>query len=98
VEERERELLCGKQNERERGDPHGGVGRQGRPGSGRVAGRTRGRAANTQHTRPLIERKARMTTNRKKDMNRNPKQDGRAIKDNVRQINMLRHDATPMST
>jgi hypothetical protein len=86
--------------EREGGDPHGGCGAPGPAwvGSGRVAGRTGGRAQNTQHTRPLIERKARTTTNRKKDVNRNPKQDGCAIKDNVRQINMLRHDATPMST
>jgi hypothetical protein len=43
VEERERELLHGKQNERE-GEAHGGVERQGRVGS------DHGLRQNTQHT------------------------------------------------
>jgi hypothetical protein len=41
---------------------------------------------------------ARTTTNRDQIVNQKPKQDGRAIRDNIRQINMVRHDATSMST
>jgi hypothetical protein len=41
---------------------------------------------------------ARTTTNQNQTANRKPKRDGRAIEHNIRQINMLRHDATPMST
>jgi hypothetical protein len=66
----------------------GGGGARGWAGSGRV-GPDRGLGQ-----KPT----ARTTTNRKKSANRKPNRDGRVIRHNMRQINMLRHDATPMST
>jgi hypothetical protein len=64
VEKRERELLRGKQNERETG--HMGVWGA-RAGPGRVAGR----AENTQQTRPLIERKMQIETRNETDVRLN---------------------------
>jgi hypothetical protein len=64
------------------------MGGGGRRGPGRVAGRAgpdRG---------PGRKPTARTTTNRNQIVNRKPKRNWRAI----RQINMLQHDATPMST
>jgi hypothetical protein len=76
-------LLRGKQNEIEREGARMGVGHQGPGWVGSQAG---------------PKTTARTTTNRNQIANQHPKRYGRAIKHNVRQINMLRHDATPTST
>jgi hypothetical protein len=74
VEERERELLHGKQNEREREGARMGV--WGRQGPGWVGSRAGPRAGQ----KPT----ARTTTNRKKNVNRKLKRDERAIKHKIR--------------
>jgi hypothetical protein len=87
---------------REREGEHMGVwgargARQGWARSGPVTGQAAsGRAGPGRGPdRGLVQKHtAHTTTNR----NQNTKRDGHAIKHNVRQINMLRHDATPMST
>jgi hypothetical protein len=89
MEERERKLLRGKIKwYRERDGAHGG------------GGGARGRARSRARPDRGLGRKptARTTTNRNQIANRKLKRDGRAIRHNIRQINMPRHDATPMST
>jgi hypothetical protein len=89
VEERERELLHGKPTEREVG------GRQGRAGARRARlgraglGCGPGQKSTTHRT---IDRSP--ITKRKPETRR----DGCVIKHNIKQRNMLRRDATPMST
>jgi hypothetical protein len=87
-----RELLRGKQNEREGGGAWGCGGHQGRVAKGRAGlGGVTCRDGNPLHARPLIGIQLRM---------KNPKRcetDAR-LNTTSDKRNMLRHDATPMST
>jgi hypothetical protein len=96
VEEREREVVAREKKMRLREEgAHGGWGARGRApgpgwgGLGHGPGQTAGRAGDPLHAWPQNENNI---------ANQKPKRDGHAIRHNIRQRNMLRHDATPMST
>jgi hypothetical protein len=92
VKERERELLRGKQNEREGVGAGGCWGRQGHATKGQAGlGRVAGQDGNPLHARPLIGIQLQMENSKRgeTDARLNTTSDKR---------NMLRHDATPMST